>query len=55
MAGLTAYQGVVHALAVRQGESLRVHGAAGGVGSVAVQVALAGGARVIGVGSLEIG
>jgi NADPH:quinone reductase-like Zn-dependent oxidoreductase len=53
LAGLTAYQGVVHALAVRQGESLLVHGAAGGVGSVAVQIALAGGARVIGVGSAD--
>jgi D-arabinose 1-dehydrogenase-like Zn-dependent alcohol dehydrogenase len=38
LAALTAYQGVVHALAVRQGENLLVHGAAGGVGSVAVQI-----------------
>ena len=51
LAALTAYQGVVHALAVGQGESLLVHGAAGGVGSVAVQIAVARGARVIGVGS----
>nr|WSY54195.1 NADP-dependent oxidoreductase [Streptomyces sp. NBC_00886] len=53
LAALTAYQGVVHALAVQQGESLLVHGAAGGVGSVAVQIALARGARVIGVGSAD--
>ena len=51
LAALTAYQGVVHALAVQQGESVLVHGAAGGVGSVAVQIALAQGARVIGAGS----
>ncbi|MCX4903871.1 NADP-dependent oxidoreductase [Streptomyces sp. NBC_00878] len=53
LAALTAYQGVVHALAVRRGESVLVHGAAGGVGSVAVQIALARGARVIGVGSAD--
>jgi NADPH:quinone reductase-like Zn-dependent oxidoreductase len=43
----------LHALAVQQGESVLVHGAAGGVGSVAVQIALAQGARVIGVGSAD--
>ena len=53
LAALTAYQGVVHALAVRPGETVLVLGAAGGVGSVAVQIALARGARVIGVDSPE--
>ncbi|MDX6252660.1 MAG: hypothetical protein QOF10_6020 [Kribbellaceae bacterium] len=48
LAALTAYQGVVRALAVQPGESILVHGAAGGVGSVAVQIARAQGARVIG-------
>ncbi|GAC1435410.1 MAG: NADPH:quinone oxidoreductase family protein [Solirubrobacteraceae bacterium] len=39
--------------AVRPGESVLVHGAAGGVGSAAIQVALALGARVIAVVSSE--
>lgn len=51
LAALTAYQGVVHSLAVQPGETLLVLGAAGGVGSVAVQIALARGARVIGADS----
>ncbi|GHH82134.1 oxidoreductase [Streptomyces sulfonofaciens] len=51
LAGLTAFQGVVHALGVQPGETLLVHGAAGGVGSVAVQIARARGARVIGTAS----
>ncbi|MBW8698293.1 Zinc-type alcohol dehydrogenase-like protein [Streptomyces sp. MBT84] len=51
LAGLTAYQAVVHALNVQQGETLLVHGAAGGVGSLAVQIALSRGARVIGTAS----
>jgi NADPH:quinone reductase-like Zn-dependent oxidoreductase len=51
LAGLTAYQAVVHALDVRPGETLLVHGAAGGVGSLAVQIARARGARVIGTAS----
>ena len=48
LAGLTAYQAVVHALDVQPGEILLVHGAAGGVGSLAVQIARSRGARVIG-------
>ncbi|RSN01276.1 alcohol dehydrogenase [Streptomyces sp. WAC 01325] len=48
LAGLTAYQAVVHALDIRPGQTLLVHGAAGGVGSLAVQIARAHGARVIG-------
>jgi NADPH:quinone reductase-like Zn-dependent oxidoreductase len=51
LAALTAYQGVVRALAVQPGDTVLVLGAAGGVGSVAVQIALAQGARVIGAGS----
>ncbi|MEV7152266.1 NADP-dependent oxidoreductase [Streptomyces sp. NPDC093084] len=48
LAGLTAYQAVVRALDVRSGETFLVHGAAGGVGSLAVQIARSRGARVIG-------
>jgi NADPH:quinone reductase-like Zn-dependent oxidoreductase len=47
--GLTAYQAVVRALDVQAGTTLLVHGAAGGVGSLAVQIAIARGATVIGV------
>ena len=45
--GLTALQGVEDALHIRQGESLIVHGAAGGVGTLAVQFAKRRGARVL--------
>ncbi|WP_432947474.1 NADP-dependent oxidoreductase [Kribbella sp. CA-253562] len=51
LAGLTAYQAVVRALAVRSGETVLIHAAAGGVGSLATQIALARGARVIGTAS----
>lgn len=51
LAGLTAYQAVVHVLDVSPGEILLVHGAAGGVGSLAVQIARSRGARVIGTAS----
>jgi NADPH:quinone reductase-like Zn-dependent oxidoreductase len=48
LAGLTAYQAVARALDVRAGETVLVHGAAGGVGHLAVQIAAARGASVIG-------
>ncbi|MFJ9731570.1 NADP-dependent oxidoreductase [Streptomyces sp. NPDC101171] len=48
LAGLTAYQVLVKALEVKRGETVLVHAAAGGVGSLAVQVAAHLGARVIG-------
>ncbi|AWW35632.1 NADP-dependent oxidoreductase [Streptomyces cadmiisoli] len=51
LAGLTAYQAVVHILDVQPDETLLVHGAAGGVGSLAVQIAKARGTRVIGTAS----
>ncbi|MFD8599464.1 NADP-dependent oxidoreductase [Kitasatospora sp. NPDC059646] len=47
-AGLTAQQALVNALHLRSGESVLIHAAAGGVGSIAVQIAGALGARVIG-------
>ncbi|MEV5734239.1 NADP-dependent oxidoreductase [Streptomyces sp. NPDC014940] len=51
LAGLTAYQVLVGALEVKRGETVLVHAAAGGVGSLAVQIAAHLGARVIGTAS----
>jgi NADPH:quinone reductase-like Zn-dependent oxidoreductase len=51
LAGLTAYQVLVKALQVRSGETVLVHAAAGGVGSLAVQIAVHLGARTIGTAS----
>jgi len=51
LVGLTAYRAVVDALDVREGETVLVHGAAGGVGHLAVQIAAARGASVIGTAS----
>jgi NADPH2:quinone reductase len=47
LAGGTAWEAVVRRLALRAGETILVHGGAGGVGSFAVQIARAAGARVI--------
>jgi NADPH:quinone reductase-like Zn-dependent oxidoreductase len=47
LAGLTAYQSLKR-LGVGKGDTVLVHAAAGGVGSLAVQVAVSQGARVIG-------
>jgi NADPH:quinone reductase-like Zn-dependent oxidoreductase len=51
LAGLTAYQAIVHSLKVTADDTVLVHGAAGGVGHLAVQIATARGARVLGTGS----
>ena len=51
LAGLTAYRAIVQTLNVAPGETVLIHGAAGGVGAVAAQLALAREARVIGVAS----
>jgi len=48
--GATAYA-AVGAVALKPGETVVVSGAAGGVGSIAVQLALRAGARVIGIAS----
>lgn len=48
LAGLTAWQSLVEALAVGPGETVLVHAATGGVGHLAVQIARARGARVVG-------
>lgn len=50
LAGLTAYQ-VLTRLGVGEGDTVLVHGAAGGVGTLGVQIAVALGARVIGTAS----
>jgi len=49
--GLTALQGVDDTLQLTRGESLIVHGATGGVGTLAVQFAKQRGARVLATGS----
>ncbi len=49
--GLTAYQAIVHTLKLTKGETVLIHGASGGVGSLAAQIAATQGARVIGSGS----
>ncbi|MFF3399754.1 NADP-dependent oxidoreductase [Streptomyces sp. NPDC002659] len=51
LAGLTAYQVLRGALKVNSGDTVLVHAAAGGVGSLAVQLARHAGARVIGTAS----
>ncbi|MFE0454227.1 NADP-dependent oxidoreductase [Streptomyces sp. NPDC058914] len=48
LVGLAAYQVLIKALQVKGGETVLIHAAAGGVGSVAVQIARHLGARVIG-------
>ncbi|OEJ42106.1 alcohol dehydrogenase [Streptomyces agglomeratus] len=50
LAGLTAYQ-VLTRLGTGPGDTVLIHGAAGGVGSLGVQIARARGARVIGTAS----
>ena len=51
--GLTAWQALVETAGVAPGKTVLVHAAAGGVGSLAVQIARAHGARVIGTASSE--
>jgi len=51
LAGLSAWQGLVDHGTLAAGERVLVHGAAGGVGSFAVQLARARGAHVIGTAS----
>ncbi|MFD0141191.1 MULTISPECIES: NADP-dependent oxidoreductase [unclassified Streptomyces] len=51
LAGLTAWQALVGTAALRDGQRVLVHAAAGGVGHLAVQIAKARGAYVIGTAS----
>lgn len=53
LAGGTAWEAVIRRLAVRPGETILIHGAAGGVGSFAVQFAKAAGARVLASASAD--
>lgn len=53
--GLTALQGIDDALRVKQGETIIIHGASGGVGTLAVQFAKWRGARVLASASGEDG
>src|SRR6185437_2740101 len=50
ISGLTAWQGLFDHGRLTTGQTVLIHGAAGGVGSIAVQLARGAGARVIGTG-----
>ncbi|MGW3667035.1 NADP-dependent oxidoreductase [Streptomyces sp. NPDC005141] len=50
ISGLTAWQGLFDHARLVTGQTVLIHGAAGGVGSVAVQLAREAGARVVGTG-----
>ena len=51
LAGGTAWEAVARRLRIRVGETILIHGGSGGVGSFAVQMARAAGARVIATAS----
>jgi NADPH:quinone reductase len=53
LAGGTAYEAIVRRLRLRVGQTLLIHGGAGGVGSFAVQIAKAAGARVLATASTD--
>ncbi len=51
VAGSTAYQGIVEEIGLKEDETILIAGAAGGVGTMAVQIAASLGARVLGTAS----
>lgn len=51
VAGSTAYQGIAEKVGLKEGETVLIAGAAGGVGTMAVQIAASLGARVLGTAS----
>lgn len=51
----TAYQALFHRAKARPGETLLVHGASGGVGTAAVQLARAAGLRIVGTAGTDSG
>ncbi|MEW2573036.1 NADP-dependent oxidoreductase [Streptomyces sp. NPDC047070] len=53
ISGLTAWQALFDHARLRTGQSVLVHGAAGGVGSIAVQLAREAGAQVIATGRAD--
>ena len=53
MAALTAWQGLFVHADLKAGQTVVIHGAGGGVGTLAVQLAVSAGARVIGTGRAE--
>jgi NADPH:quinone reductase-like Zn-dependent oxidoreductase len=53
LAGLTAWQIVVDTIQLEAGADVLIHGAAGGVGHLAVQIAKARGANVVGTARVE--
>ncbi|WP_159477805.1 NADP-dependent oxidoreductase [Dyadobacter sp. 3J3] len=53
LAGLTAWTGIFEFGKLQAGQRILIHGASGGVGSLAVQFAKAKGAYVIGVASIQ--
>jgi NADPH:quinone reductase-like Zn-dependent oxidoreductase len=55
ISGLTAWQGLFDHGRLAAGQTVLIHGAAGGVGSIAVQLAREVGARVIGTGRTSDG
>jgi NADPH:quinone reductase-like Zn-dependent oxidoreductase len=52
-AGLTSWQALLHHGHLESGQTVLIHGAGGGVGSMGVQLAKWAGARVIGTGRLD--
>jgi NADPH:quinone reductase-like Zn-dependent oxidoreductase len=53
LAGLTAWQIIVNTIQLQEGDDLLIQGAAGGVGHLAVQIARARGANVVGTARSE--
>jgi NADPH:quinone reductase-like Zn-dependent oxidoreductase len=53
IAGETAWRSLHETAQIEKGQTVLIHGAAGGVGSAAVQIAKAAGARVIGTASAD--
>ncbi len=51
VAGSTAYQGIEEEIGLKEGETILIAGAAGGVGTMAVQIAASLGAHVLGTAS----
>ena len=53
ISGLTAWQGLFDHGCLEVGQTVLIHGAAGGVGSIAVQLAREAGARIVGTGRAQ--